>query len=63
MLGFDLAVLRRPRGLELRRSRRVGRGPAWLAAGLLAAVTLAIGLAAQTLLDYSQAAASSLRRR
>ena len=43
--------------------RRVALVPAWLATCLLAAVTLAIGLAPQTLIEYAQDAAATLGRR
>lgn len=38
-------------------------GPAWVATGVLAAVTLAIGLAPQLLIEFAQAAAATLGRR
>jgi multicomponent Na+:H+ antiporter subunit D len=43
--------------------RRVALAPTWLATGLLAAVTLAIGLAPQTLIAFAQDAAATLGRR
>jgi len=43
--------------------RRVALAPAWLATGLLAAVTLAIGLAPQTLIEFAREAAATLGRR
>jgi multicomponent Na+:H+ antiporter subunit D len=42
--------------------RHVGLAPAWLATVLLAAVTLAIGLAPQTLIEFAQDAAATLGR-
>jgi multicomponent Na+:H+ antiporter subunit D len=42
---------------------KVHLAPAWCATLLLAAVTLAIGLAPQALVAYAQAAASTLGRR
>jgi multicomponent Na+:H+ antiporter subunit D len=43
--------------------RRAALAPAWLATGLLAAVTLAIGLAPQPLIAFAQDAAAALGRR
>lgn len=43
--------------------RRVALAPAWLATCMLAAVTLAIGLAPQTLIEFARDAAATLGRR
>ena len=44
-------------------ARRVALAPAWAATVSLAAVTLAIGFAPQTLIEFAQAAAATLGRK